>query len=277
MSTNRVQFDIQESGPTPPAPETPSDPNRPAWLPENFKTPEDFAKSYNEQRAEITRLQQAAKGANSGQEGNEPPADPETPPVDPQKKDGEQPTEKSQDDAAEKVAKAAGVDLTTYQQEYAEKGDVSPESRKALAESLKGVLGENAAPIVDEFIEARKIVHANDKQLYMDEVGGSEAYAVMTEWAKTNMKPAEIEAYNKQVQSGDRSATLLALSGLKAKFEAANGKAPRLVKGASGVNPGQVLAYKSSAEMRRDMSDPRYKTDQAFRDEVKARLAISDI
>ena len=39
--------------PAAPAPAAPADPNRPAWLPEQFKTPEDLAKSYTELKARM--------------------------------------------------------------------------------------------------------------------------------------------------------------------------------------------------------------------------------
>lgn len=44
-----VVIKSEPTGPNAPAPVTPAvDPNRPAWLPQEFKTPEDFAKSYTE-------------------------------------------------------------------------------------------------------------------------------------------------------------------------------------------------------------------------------------
>lgn len=270
--TDRVEFEQPETGPTPPEQPAPVDPNRPAWLPEQFKTPEDFAKSWADQRAEITRLQQGAKKPSE-----EPPKDPEKPAeqkpeeTPPEKKPEEQ--NKSQDDAAKEVADAAGVDLAPYQEEYNSTGDVSEENREKIAEGLKKVLGENARSIVDDFIEARKVVHQNDQKLFMDSAGGAENYAQMTQWAAQSLPKEQVEAYNRTVQSGDRHATLLAIEGLKAKFEAANGKAPRLLTGGGGYS--SEPAFKSTAEMVTAMNDPRYKTDQAYRDQVARRLAAS--
>ena len=45
-----------------PAPEGQDNPERPEWLPDNFKTPEDLAKSYQESQRKITELSTQNKG-----------------------------------------------------------------------------------------------------------------------------------------------------------------------------------------------------------------------
>lgn len=281
--TDRITFTQPDTGPVAPTPEPAPDPNRPAWLPENFKTPEDMAKSWNDQRAEITRLQQAAKKPGEAPAPSDPareqnpsdtPSQGQNDPAREQKADQQSETDK-QDDAAKKVAQSAGVDLTSYQEEYNTTGDVSPESRKKLAEGLKSVLGEDAEQIVNDFIEAKKVVHQNDLKLYMDEAGGEDSYKAMIAWAAESLPDADKHAFNKQVNSGDRSATLLAISGLRARYEAANGRAPRLHKAGAGLAT-DAAPFRSSAEMRQAMSDPRYKTDPAYRDSVAARLRNSN-
>lgn len=268
--TDRVTFEQPETGAVAPEPVAPVDPNRPTWLPEQFKSPEDMAKSWTDQRAEITRLQQGVKKPEEQTQ--------QTPPENAEKKPDEQPNtepskEQKQDDAAKEVADSAGVDLAPYQQEYNTTGDVSEDNRAKIAEGLKKVLGENARSIVDDFIEARKVVHQNDQKLFMDSAGGAENYAQMVQWASKELPKEQVEAYNRTVNSGDRHATLLAIEGLKSKFIAANGSAPRLLQG--GGIPTGTAAFRSTAEMVAAMNDPRYKTDQAYRDHVAQRLAAS--
>jgi hypothetical protein len=137
------------------------------------------------------------------------------------------------------------------------------------------VLGPNARQIVDDFIEARKVVIQNDQKMYMDAAGGQEQYGTMVEWAKQNWSAEQVAAYNRQVQSGDRHATLFAIEGLKSKFEAANGRIPQRITGTGGASTSQG-AFRSVAEMTRAMSDPRYQSDEAYREEVRQRLALSN-
>ena len=250
----------------------PTPPVAPEQLPDTV--PENIRKSYADQRAEITRLQQELATLKKPKEET-PPADENTPPPE-EKKPEETPPPDGQEEAAKKAADAAGVDLAPYQTEYNEKGDVSEENRSKLADQFKSVLGENARQIIDEFIEARKVVHANDTKLFMDAAGGSDQYKAMVTWAAASLTKEQVAAYNKQVESGDRHSVLFAVEGLRAKYESANGKPPQLVTGGTGGSTA-TSAFRSSAEMREAMRDPRYKKDPAYRDDVARRLAISNV
>lgn len=271
--SNSVSFETPETGSEAPAQDLQNtgDPNRPEWLPEQFKSPEDFAKSWQDQRAEITRLQQA-----SAQNKQPDPPDSGEPPKDEQEKPpAADDKQNQQDDAAKELADQAGLDLSPYQEEYSSTGDVSEENREAIAKSLEKQLGPNARQIVDEFIEARKVVHENDTRMFMDAAGGQESYTQMVNWASTALPPEQVQAYNKQVNSGDRHTVLFAIEGLRAKYEQANGRDPRLISG-SGRPGAAVGGFSSTAEMTRAMSDPRYKSDPAYREEVRAKLARSN-
>ena len=57
-------------------------------------------------------------------------------------------------------------------------------------------------------------------------VGGADAYAEMSNWAAENMSEQEKTAYNTAVNSKDIETAKLAVVGLKAKFEKANGSEP---------------------------------------------------
>jgi len=269
-----VQFSPEETGSVPPQDQsTQTDPNRPAWLPPQFKTVEDFAKSYNELQAAHTRTSQelsalkkqpqAPDPADAGKPEDQKPADEGKPPQD------------DQANAAQQVAAQAGVDLDPYQEEYNTTGDVSEESRTKLAEGLSKVLGPNARQVVDDFIEARKVVIQNDQKMYMEAAGGQDQYSTMVEWAKSNWSAEQVAAYNRQVQSGDRHATLFAIEGLRSKYEAANGRIPQRISATGGADTSQG-AFRSVAEMTRAMSDPRYQTDEAYREEVRQKLALSN-
>lgn len=273
--TNSITFDTDETGSTAPERQPEADQNRADFLDPKFKTVDDQAKAYKDLQSEFTKTRQELaklKGEKTSDEQQKPPEEPKNP-EDLKVKDAE--TNK-QDDAAKKAADAAGVDLAPYQQEYAKTGDVSEDNRAKIADGLKSLFGENARSIVDEFIESRKVVHQNDTRMYMDAAGGTENYQAMVTWAKGSMSKEQIAVYNSQMDSGDRHSIMFAIDSLKAKYEAANGKLPQRRVSATSRPSGNTAGFQSAAEMTRAMKDPRYKTDQAYRDEVSARISQSN-
>ncbi|MHC2479982.1 capsid assembly protein [Rhizobium leguminosarum] len=219
--------------------ETPAE--RPSWLPEKFQTPEALAEAY----AALERKQSS---------GTETPAP----------KPADAPAEEARDALA-----SVGLDFDAFGTEFAEKGALSDESYAKLAE--KGLTKE----IVDDFIagqEAKTQLHRAEVLLA---VGGEDTYTQMTEWAASNLTPAEIEAYNDQVDSGSITAAKMAVQGLKARFEAANGAEPELLNGETGGNSTEV--FRSTAELTAAMRDPRYKKDPAYREDVKRKLSKSSL
>lgn len=288
MSGTQVQITSPEAPAVAPTPTPAVDPNRPAWLPSEFATVEAYNASYAELRADHTRKSQEIarlKGQNvevtvNGQTttaetpATETPAEtPKTP--DPAKPDDTANKPDDAEDPANKVAEAAGFSLDTYQTEYFTTGDVTPENRAKIAEGLKGVLGDSALDVVNQYIEGQKVTHANDRKMYHDEAGGEDAYTNMVTWAATSLSPEEVNAYNKAVDSGDRHQALLAIRGLRSTYEAKNGRVPNNIRASGGGSQGGIPPFQSSAEMTVAMRDPRYKTDEAYRDTVKARIAAS--
>lgn len=266
-------FRQDETGPLPPGeqPQT-IDTDRPSWLPEQFKTPEEMAKSWRETQANYTRTRQELSELRGYPEDSqeEVPTEQEAGSSSPEEIKGD-----NLDNAAERITEQAGVDVSEYTAEYQSTGDVSEESRVALAESLKGVLGNDARSMIDDYIEAKKVVHTNNSKAYMDEAGGAEQYQEMVAWAADTLPPEQIQAYNSAVESGDRHTTMFAIRGLRAQFESANGRTPgRMHSGTTRV--GGVAPFQSAAEMRAAMKDPRYKQDPAYRESVRRRLDASE-
>lgn len=272
----QVVITSPESGATPPAPAE----QRPEWQPEGFSGDQKaLAKSWTDQRAEVTRLQQElakSKGGATGEQpaaspGEQPGATPETPP----NAAPAIPPKDPQQEAAEKVAAATGFDVNQFQSEYDSTGDIAQENRQKIADGIKSAFpqGTDVLALVNEFIDGRKAIHTNDRSAYMAAAGGEESFNAMIAWAAQNLPQGEVEAYNRAVNSRDRNTTSLAIAGLKAKFDAQ--REPSLLSGTQAVHSGSVQPFQSSAQMTKAMSDPRYQTDQAYRDEVARRLAVS--
>ena len=275
--TTRVVLETPPTGSEAPPAATADQP-----IPDKFKNEDGtvntvaLGKSYAELEAELTRVKQ---GKATETPSTETPNDGSTPDEKPdgegaeKKPDEKKPDEEKPDDAANKVVEAAGLDVAPFQQEFETTGDVTPESRDKIAKGLEKILGPQSREAVDQFIEGRKLAVANERKMYMDAAGGEDNYNTITVWAKDNLSKEYIAAYDKTVSSGDPHATMLAIEALKAKFEGANGKAPTLLRGRGNQQLGGSRPFSSTAEMTRAMSDPKYKTDQAYRDEVAARIA----
>jgi hypothetical protein len=277
--SNSITFTPEPTGSNAPEPSPAPNAKRPEWLPENMATVEDFTKSYRELQASHTQARQELAKLKGDAPADPPPADEPAPDASEAKPegtndDGEDDDGNQDEEAAKKVAEAAGFDLAPFQSEYDQSGEVSEESRAKIAEGLKSVLGEDARQIVDSFIEGQKAVHTNDRGMFMDAAGGEQNYSTMTEWAAKSLPEDEIAAYNRQIESGDRHSTLFAIQSLKSKYEAANGRLSNITVANGGATSSSV-GYKSTAEMTADMENPKYKTDPAFREAIKAKIAAS--
>ena len=105
--------------------------------------------------------------------------------------------------------------------------------------------------------------------------GGQKQYADIVNWAKTNLPQDQINAFDEVVNTGSVQAIQLAVSGLKAEYDNANGVEGRMVTGKTAPNNGDV--FRSQAELVRAMSDARYDNDPAYRQDVIEKLDRSDL
>jgi len=230
---------VQASQPaTPPAPD-PKAAERPAWLPEKFKTVEDFAASYKELESKVGK-----------------PAETPAP---------------ATDEAAQKAIADAGIDMAALTKEYAEnKGVLSQATLDSL--KAKGVPPETVASYV-KGQEARAEVYTGKLAAT---VGGPENMKAIFEWAALNVSKAEIEAFNATMMSFNEPMAALALQGLSARYTQAVGSQPRLVTGSPVAGDSGVKPFASNAEVIAAMSDKRYKNgDAAYHAEVERRMAAT--
>jgi len=217
--------------------------SKPEGLPEKFKSVEDLAKSYQELEKKLGDSQpketEISKDTNSDL------------------------------DIAEKAVETAGLNMDTLASEYAEKGELDVKSYEALEKA--GIPKD----YVNQFIEGQKAIADQQATSIKNMVGGADAYTEMSNWAAENMSEEEKTAYNTAVNSKDLETAKLAVVGLKAKFEKANGNEPNLLEG-KGTVSGEK-GYASWAEVTRAMGDERYSKDPAYQALVKEKLANSDL
>ena len=105
--------------------------------------------------------------------------------------------------------------------------------------------------------------------------GGEQAYANIINWAKDSLDKAQVNAFDEVVNTGSVQAIQLAVAGLKAQYDAANGVEGKMLTGKAPTNSGDV--FRSQAELVRAMSDPRYDSDPAYRNDVIEKLDRSDL
>ena len=104
--------------------------------------------------------------------------------------------------------------------------------------------------------------------------GGEKSYDNMVEWASNNLDSQAVEAFDSIVNTGSVEAIKLAVNGLKAQYENANGYEGTMVTGKAPTQTQDV--YRSQAELVAAMNDRRYDSDPAYRQDVIAKLERSD-
>lgn len=264
----RVTASPSEAAPAeaPKAEQKPAD--RPAGLPEKFKSIEDMAKAYAELEKKLGSPKPAAEA---------PKADAPKNPLEALKLPDGKPAEAAPEATPEAAAKAvadAGLDMKALNAEFAQHGDISPESYKAL--EAKGISKE----IVQGYI-AGQVALAEKMTADLYSVAGSEEkFQAMHEWSATHLSDAEKDAVNKTIASGDHNAIKLAFAGIHAKYVAAEGNPPAFqLGGHQGHTTADV--YTNRAEMLADLKNPDYKRHdaigEAFRSKVDAKLRRSAI
>lgn len=164
----------------------------------------------------------------------------------------------------------AGVDYDALSQEFWENGDLSPESYDLLEQN--GIPRE----IVDSYIESQLNNVDAQRNEIMNEVGGQEGYSALTEWAADNLDDAEIDYFNSVMDSNDWQAIQMAVRAVAARRDASEGIEPsRNLSGS--LSGGGGGSYDSVQQLMSDMQNPAYENDPAFRAQVEAKLARSNI
>lgn len=224
--------------------------DRPEWLPEKFKTPEELSKAYAELEKKL------------GSPLKEPDA---TDPPNTERK-GDDPA--TQDDPAKALVTDAGLDFDLLSDEFAQGGELSPDSYTKL--EAAGIPRD----MVDSYIAGQMAIANNLRNEAFSITGGETNYNTMTQWAATNMSKAELVAFNQTVESSNADQVKFAVSGLKARYEAVNGSSPNLM-GGEGSTLGSEQ-FESWAQVKEAMKDPRYSKDPAYRGQVEQKLGRSN-
>ena len=160
---------------------------------------------------------------------------------------------------------------------YAETGEVS-------AEMMEQFSSMSSQDLVNAYVELQGQMPSttttadlseSDINVIKNSVGGDESYSNLMSWASENVDPADIEAYDALVETGNARSIRLAAAGLKAQYEAQNGYEGEML---TGRTPTQAVdVFRSQQEVVAAMSDPRYDADPAYRQDVFDKLDRSQL
>ena len=103
--------------------------------------------------------------------------------------------------------------------------------------------------------------------------GGKAGYEQLMAWATDNLSDADAKNFDEVVETGNKAAVTFAIKALMGQYEDAQGRDSNLITGKQSPTP----TYRSMAEVVRDMNNPLYDSDDAYRDDVRRKLEASNI
>jgi len=152
-------------------------------------------------------------------------------------------------------------------------------------ETIEKFSSMSSTDIVNAYMESIKNTPAQQQQEVdipdaqvneiQNAVGGEKQYTNIVSWAANNLPEPTVLAYDNLVASGNVEAINLAMQGLKAQYENANGYEGRTLQGKAPKTSGET--FRSQAELVAAMGDPRYDTDEAYRNDILKKLDQSDL
>lgn len=171
---------------------------------------------------------------------------------------------------------APALDINAYSTEFAQTGALSEVSMSAIMQST----GLPRATI-SQFMQGSTALATQTLGQGHTRVGGEEAYNAITAWG-AQAAPQDVQIINGYLQSGQSDQWLMALDGLKQRYEMTHGQDPTNPAGGLGGfgQPG-AQGFNGHEEVQHAMSvvdengQNRYESDPQYREDVIARIAVS--
>lgn len=188
--------------------------------------------------------------------------------------------------SSEDVSEAPDADVPAPESETVQfLQDASEEyfsnSNQLKPETIQKLKEMPSEQLIDAYLEMQKNASIQPAQLtdaeanaILTSVGGEEAYNETLAWAADNLKPDEVAAFDNVINSGNKDAIFFAVQSLNQRYKDAVGFEGKRVSGKSVKGQG-VKGFRSQAELARAISDPRYRTDPAYRLDIQEKLAAS--
>jgi hypothetical protein len=167
--------------------------------------------------------------------------------------------------------------ITDASAEYTEKGELSSETLDKFNEMSSHDLVQAYLELQQQQPKQEEVADLSDSDInnIKNEVGGEEAYSQLISWAGENLSKDQVAGFDSLIESGNTYAIQLAVSGLKAQYDNANGYEGRMLSGKAAQTSADV--FRSQAEVVKAMSDPQYEKDPAYRQDIYEKLERSNI
>ena len=167
--------------------------------------------------------------------------------------------------------------ITDASTEYAENGKLSEEMMSKFSEM-------SSQDIVQAYVDMQaNAPQAETAELSESEVnaiknsvGGDHAYDNVMQWAGDNLTPDQVDAFDNIIATGNSNVIQMMVNGLKAQYDSSNGYEGRMLSGKS-ANASSSDVFRSQAELVAAMSDSRYESDPAYRNDLLEKLDRSDL
>ena len=186
--------------------------------------------------------------------------------------EGDEESEEEMEDAEEIESNPAADMISAASQEFAESGELTPETRDALAEL-------DSSELLDAYMSLAQPpspdLSDSDVSSLKASVGGDEAYNQITGWAAEALSEVELEAFNTTVDSGSLAQIQMVMAGLQARYQSENGYEGTQLQGKAPSNSRDT--FRSQAEVVEAINDPRYDRDPAYRNDILMKLERSDV
>ena len=185
--------------------------------------------------------------------------------------------EEESDEEVSDDAPAVSLINEASEEYYANDGTLSEETIERFSEMSSTDLVNAYLEIQANNPQAMQSVEMSDAQInsVQNAAGGEANYNSVVDWAASNLTDEAINAFDSVVDSGNPMAISIAFKGLQNEYNEANGYEGRMLQGRAASSAGET--FRSQAELVSAMGDPRYDTDEAYRDDVLRKLDNSDL
>ncbi len=185
----------------------------------------------------------------------------------------EAPEEEGDMEEAEQFEATPATDMiSTASQEFAEAGEITPETRDALAEM-------SSEELLDAYMSMQKApspdLTDSDVSSLKDSVGGEEAYNQITGWAAEALSDADLDRVQRHRRERFDGTDPDGSGWPTSRYQAENGYEGTQLQGKAPSNSRDV--FRSQAEVVEAINDPRYDRDPAYRNDILMKLERSDV
>ena len=167
---------------------------------------------------------------------------------------------------ATKTLSEKGIDYSALTTEYEEKGALSEDTYKKLADA------GYPKTVVDTYIRGIEAANEAFVNSVYTVAGGKDEYDKLSNYIQSKGKDA-VEGFNDALMNGSLSTVKMLINGFKAEMTLRNGTQKASVLGSG--SPAGTSGFANEADMDKAMDDPRYGVDEEYTKQVTKRLSKS--